>query len=112
MYENVIGDEEIIMHKIHMPDNIKGGWYWQIRSIDSLHRRLLAEFADNHYFQQTGLHPRFSNHCTILELDDEYFEKSGMERPCYSTVEHDTVWEFYKYIDYDHKKRSVRKFMV
>lgn len=23
MYENVIGDEEIIMHKIHMPDNIK-----------------------------------------------------------------------------------------
>jgi len=42
LYENIIGDKEVVQHKIHMVDDEKGGWYCQIRSIDAFRRRLVT----------------------------------------------------------------------
>lgn len=109
LYENIVGDKEVIQHKIHMPNDIKGGLYWQSCSIDAFRMRLVVEFSKSHYRQRTGLYIQYSGQWTAMELDDDFYERTGRKRPCYSVVEHDSVWSFYKTIGYDHKDRSSHK---
>lgn len=87
-----------ILHKVKLPDDIVGGWYWQICSGETFLSRVLHRWhnkytkgkAKNTLIAFKKYDPEFNSYYDDLE-----------------TIEHNNLWEFYEYIGYDHKDKKV-----
>jgi len=89
-------------HEICMPEDVRGGRYQQICSIEAFRRRLLTFWHEHHYMQHTGgtmMYQR-SNH-----LDWTPADRLKGERVAHPVKQHSSVWEFYRVIGYNHRRR-------
>ncbi|ADQ53198.1 hypothetical protein 65p190 [Aeromonas phage 65] len=88
----------------------KGGWYVQLTSIESLVGRMLNRWYDHHYLKgktQTGVFGRYDR---SEYHDNERLNISIGEENYYRNQEisFDSVWDFYDYIGYNHKDKTMK----
>ena len=97
------------IHVIALPDDIKGGQYWQLRSIQSVPKRALSHWYDRYYNAKhfCKVHMRFSSTCELGNIQHavEFGSKMYDE---HKIVVHDSVWQYYKNIGFDYKNKSVK----
>lgn len=92
-----VNDTEYNKHVIHVPENVRGGKYQQLLSIDAFHGRILYYWYNTYRNKHKHSRLRFSRN-----RDTRFLEFLTLLH----TIEHDSVWLFFDYIHYDHKNKS------
>lgn len=98
-YRKLINPEELHIYRITMADNHpQGGWYSQLTSMDSFLRRIGGRWYNQ--FRARGLF-------IIQRGGDDY----PPGKAPYKILEHHftSVWDFYKWIGFDYKDKTVRQ---
>ena len=108
--------KHVIKHHIDLENgNPRGNWYRQSVSVQSFMRKILDRWYEKHlkgFKGQVGF--------GLYGKDEELnwlnvCKKYNIEPPKYENFYHNSVWDFYDFIKYDYKNRSVKqldKFMV
>jgi len=91
--EELNTDNTINVHIINIEDgNPRGGWYWQMLSFNGFIDRAIKRFCEK--WVGIGRH---------LCRFDRYSLSGSKIR---ETITHDSVWDFYDYINYDYKNKK------
>lgn len=109
--------------KIHVinisNDNHKGGWYSQIGAAEGMIERSGKRWfkywnKKNDKFKSQVKFDRWreNDEKTYLKMQSNFFEKYNKKEgikvfPEFDKIEHDSVWDFFEYIDYDYKNKKV-----
>jgi len=102
---------EYRLHEITMDDSVKRGWYVQIGSFNALmHGGVLKHWYAN-YLMKGKKHRLILSDCHPTWFKDQqrltalgYGSIAG--KVVGEPVKHTSLWEFYKYVGYDYKKRN------
>ncbi len=104
-------------HIIRMPTYGEKGWYKNVVSIDAFKDREAKRFYDTIYVKKV---PMFGLHCSLWRLEDwirhnQITAESMLEivgivdyqdpYDILPTFEHESVFDFYKAVGYDYKKK-------
>lgn len=97
------------IHVIALPDDIKGGQYWQLRSLQSSHKRALTHWSNRYYNASDfgRVHLRFSNSCEFMNIQYAVEHEHKMYS-LHKIVVHESVWQYYKNIGFDYKNKAVK----
>lgn len=111
-----------ILHKIIAQDKGRGGYYQQVVSFQATFGRVTTRFSRFWYtpkrYSRFNVQPRFQRWDEVeQEIYDELRQEMASEKgteaankryPELKVVEHESVWDFYKYIGFDYKDKSVK----
>ena len=112
------------MHRINIDYHKKdkrGGWYRQVGAMEGFHSRLTKRFSNHWYTKKRYHNGPYSLYSRADSMDIEGLKifcntmnKHGKKRTrdYYSTirwVNWATIWDFFDYIGYDHKNKSVKE---
>jgi hypothetical protein len=112
------------MHRINIDYHKKdkrGGWYRQVGSMDGFINRLTKRFSDywytkEHYHLEPHVRYNRADHMDIesLKIFCNTMNKSAKKRtrnyyPTIRWMNWATIWDFFDYIGYDHKNKSVKE---
>lgn len=119
-YTSILGDT-FKVHIITAEDgNKRGGWYRQTRAKEAMIERSHDRWFDHWYQNKRKTHhstTRFDRWTTAdesiyIKARERMARQEGVEiaienYPTYEVVEHDSVWDFFDHIEYDHKNKKV-----
>ena len=110
---------EYVVHIINTEDNYpKGGWYRQITALEGMIERASKRWFDFWNGKENyKSFVRFSRwnkteEKIYLKQRESYiklFNKEETDKlfPELNKINHNSVWDFFEYIDYDHKNKKV-----
>jgi hypothetical protein len=108
------------VHTIELDDNANGGWYKQITSIEAMIDRSSNRWFYHWHKKHNQTHQsklrfnRWRNDDEELyliqrkNLSNTSLELSLKLFPEQNKIHHNSVWNFFHYIKYDHKDKKVR----
>ena len=115
-----IGDPKFIIHVINVDDNVRGGWYRQKTSKEGMIERSIHRWHD---FWHTKKYKSYKSQIRFSRWHDDDAEahfnvrkryirlfgdaKAFQLYPEIVSVDHDSVWDFYDSINYDHRNKKV-----
>tara|TARA_Y100000588_G_scaffold71880_4_gene74023 strand:- start:19081 stop:19506 length:426 start_codon:yes stop_codon:yes gene_type:complete len=119
-YTSILGDT-FKVHVITVKNgNKRGGSYRQIRAKEGMIERSHDRWFDHWYQKKLTTHHSLTRFDRWTNADDSIYIKArermakreGVEvalenYPTYEVVEHDSVWDFFDHIGYDHKNKKV-----
>lgn len=114
IYEGV-GREQRTIHTIKVPDeHPRGGWYRQMTSFSGFHHRALNRWHDYWREKYYDTHPnariRFHDWDEVSEgIWEDARKANNIEWPEPIEITHESMWDFYDYIGYNHKNKSVKQ---
>lgn len=114
VYEGV-GSQQKTIHIINVPEkHRRGGWYRQMLSFSGFKDRAINRWyhfwREKHYEDQPHARVRFHDYDEVSErIWKEAREAYGIERPEPIEINHESMWDFYDYIGYNHKNKSVKQ---
>lgn len=102
---------EYRIHVVTMDGSVKGGWYVQIGSFNALmHGSVLRHWHDRYFLKGKPHRLRFSDCYPTWFKDQQRLIDAGHENIACKVVgepvTHTSLWEFYKHVGYDYKKRN------
>ena len=106
-----ITNKHMTVYRIHMNNgNSKGGWYRQITSMEAFVENIGTRWYNNFYLK--SIDTRVISRCDHLDKEgwlriNNYIE--GCDKYTISYKAFDSVWDFYGYINYNHKNKSKKQ---
>ena len=119
--ENKLNSVEFVIHKITKDDNEKkGGWYRQTLALSGLLSRTLKRWNEYWYKKKYQTYDSRVKFSSYNEEDEELrsFQKERMSKeigteesnkmfPEPTIIHHESVWDFFQYIEYDYKNKLI-----
>jgi hypothetical protein len=109
-YKEIVSRLHYIQHYINIQDgDPEGGWYRQLTSIEAFVNRLLDRWHNKFYLKckHKNVEIRFRRWEPDTLHTISFYKSLGCT-VLHEKVYHNSVWDFYRYIGFDHKNKTMK----
>jgi len=105
----LINGKEVLLHVIRQPLVTEPGFYRASLSGNAFKSREIKIWYDRYYTKRKVMPRQFSiRYSSDFEIETRLVVNKYLDHQWWSLpiLDHESIWEFYKHIGYDHKKKK------